>query len=152
MSVLNFQPHWEAAVWPFVARKSTKKKSHLVDWGTICTPKKEGGLGLTFGGYEQCPCWVRGFGGLEKMLITYEKMLFWKSMVRSKGWDVEGPSYRFSNVWKGAVSIKDIGPGSIRYRVGSINKVPFWACYLGGWQASRITASWSLQTCKRHSS
>lgn len=56
----------------------------------------------------------------------WKNVILEKYDVRREGWDVEGPSYCFSNLWKGVVSIKNAFAGSIKYWVGSSNKVLFW--------------------------
>lgn len=55
----------------------------------------------------------------------------WRQIILAKyglgrdGWDISGPSYRYSGSWKGLVSIKDAFEHCIKFWVGSGNYVLF---------------------------
>lgn len=57
---------------------------------------------------------------------------FWKQVLVAKygvsryGWDSQGSSYLNSDVWRGILTVKEAFAKSIRYHVGSGEKIFFW--------------------------
>lgn len=43
------------------------------------------------------------------------------------GWDLKGPDYRSSGIWKGIINVKEIFLNEVRFRMGSGERIFFLA-------------------------
>ena len=113
---------------------SLVKKLHLVKWDTVCSDKREGGLG------------IRGFFNLNRALLSKwlwrfanERDSLWRKVINYKfgedmgGWcscKVHG-SYRIG-VWKEIRNDWDSFPPTTMFSVGNGRRVRFWKdCWCG---------------------
>lgn len=62
------------------------------------------------------------------------------------GWDSSGPSYCFSWIWKGIMSVKESFEAIIKLQLGDGNRVLFW---IDIWMASLASQFSSLFACTR---
>lgn len=103
--------------------KESKKRFHFVDWKSICKPKKSGGLGIR-------PLVHMNRALLGKWLSRLgEGYSLWVNVVAAKydvsrgGWKPGGSAYRFSEVRRGIMPVKESFNANIKIRVGDGRKM-----------------------------
>lgn len=85
----------------------SKKEYHLADWKSICRPRKLGGLGikpLHLVNQALLGKWLWSLG--EEPDSLWFKIVSVQYEISRDGWDTDGPTYRFSRVWRGVMSMK----------------------------------------------
>lgn len=118
--------------------REEKRKFHLLEWRSICQPKKMGGLGirpLKLVNQALLGKWLSRIG--EDNNSLWRKIILAKYELGRNGWDIGGPSYRHSAIWKGITSVREMFNSHISFQVGSGSAIYFW---LDVWMGDRPLA------------
>lgn len=107
--------------------RENKKKFRLVDWKSICTLKKKGGVG-----FHPLRGMTKALLGKWLWRIGEHSNSLWRNVISSKynvrrnGWDIPDKSLGCSSFWKGITSVKELFEASIEYRIESRDGISFW--------------------------
>lgn len=88
--------------------RNSEKKFHLLDWASVCEPKREGGLGIRPSRLINQALLGKGlwrFGDASEGL--WRRLLMAKYGASRDGCDVVGAAYKLSAIWRGILSAKD---------------------------------------------
>ncbi|KAJ7945157.1 Ribonuclease H [Quillaja saponaria] len=106
---------------------NTKRRMHLINWGTLCMSKNEGGIGLRKLNLMNNACLNKiGWGVVLKQKGLWAEVLTHKYIV-PRG--MENPIKKTgmdSHLWKALVSICGDMMNRVRWSVGDWQKVQFW--------------------------
>eukprot|EP00268_Persea_americana_P040392 TRINITY_DN40104_c1_g2_i1.p1 TRINITY_DN40104_c1_g2~~TRINITY_DN40104_c1_g2_i1.p1 ORF type:complete len:152 (+),score=10.55 TRINITY_DN40104_c1_g2_i1:316-771(+) len=79
--------------------------------------------------------WLWNIG--EHSNSLWRQLVMAKYTVKRNGWEVSGPSYRFSGIWRGISSVRDLFTANVKYKIALGEDVTFW---LGVWVGDRPLA------------
>ncbi|CAN1805656.1 Putative ribonuclease H protein At1g65750 [Linum perenne] len=104
-----------------------ERKMHLVNWETVCTPKRQGGLGLRSArelnhAYLMKLVW----GLIKRPSKLWADLLISKYMKRTAAGLIPRKSTRRSSCWKGISENWELFRGGLRWSIRNGRKTNFW--------------------------
>ncbi|CAN1123547.1 Putative ribonuclease H protein At1g65750 [Linum perenne] len=104
-----------------------ERKMHLVNWETVCSPKRQGGLGLRSArelnnAYLMKLVW----GLIKKPSELWADLLISKYMKRTSAGLIPRKSTRRSSCWKGISDNWELFRGGLRWSIRNGRKTNFW--------------------------